>query len=571
MHAPKAPFIETREFSILNPRDGKQLRFLQPGAFLTGRETNAKLDAHGDADWRPLTPSDPSDTRDQRNDGEKIVDILRLSAGTPAVLGSIELPWPLRLFMISGSGIGKTASLSWIEAKLNGLDGEPECFRLGLLLQAGALREFTKRTELINHIAGHLLRKAKAPEADWSLHAVRVGLLRDLEEGWIVLIIDGLDHVEEDPPLLIQSQNDGFFNNCPVVMSGRPQALFGWKDERGPEEPNHTIAARWRFIQPMEFSDDEAEVYLGNVGDTPRRSLVEEHLAGLMHVPRVLEYLRWLGEAELKVVRTMADIYFGAVRPLVATAMKRPKAREVGPDWKRYEGLKEPHESQVDYMMVMLTALAFDSLCVTVNPDRPRDAPTSASTSTGARQQPSLLSDERKERLRKQISTVFGKERDKADLENDLRAVVAMSSVIDNGILDNPGTLTLINVEWANRTVQQFFAALWLSRYADGAKAVAKMFAGEPVPPSPGPEFDALRVRNYLFYPEADMLDLNWRDRGAPHIARTDITYEFNLFLAEMPRDPRAVDPIRWVAAASAWYRSWAFCRSLTKIPHLVE
>lgn len=560
MRAPRAPFIETREFSILNPKDSKQLHFLHPNAFLTGRETNAKLDAHGGADWRILAPADKSGARDERNDGDRIVDILRLPAGSPAVLGSVELPWPVRLFLISGSGIGKSATLGWIEAKLNGLDGEPDCFRLGLLLQAGRLREFTRTEELIDYIARQLLRMANAPEVDWSLNAVRVGLLRDVAEGRIVLIIDGLDHVAKDPPLLIESQNKGFFDACPVVMAGRPQALNGWKDERGPGESKYMIASRWRFIQPMEFSDDEAEVFLGNVGGTPRRSLVEEHLAGLMHVPRVLEYVRTLGEADLKVVRTMADIYFRAVRPLVAAAMRRPAARRVGPDWERYdddlvephETQIEPHETQVDYMMAMLAALGFDSLCVTVNPDRPRDAPNSATSTTDARTQPSLLSPERKRRLGERIYVANEIKRTMAELEKDLHGVVAMSSVIDNGILENPNTITLINIEWANRTVQQFFAALWLSRYADGAGAVAKVLAGEPLLPSPEPEFDALRARNYLFYPEADMLDLSWRDRGAPHIARTDITYEFNLFLAEMPRE--AIDPIRWVAAASAWY-----------------
>src|ERR1019366_4633539 len=40
MRAQRARFIETRKFSILNPKNGQQLKFLHPRGFLTGRDTN---------------------------------------------------------------------------------------------------------------------------------------------------------------------------------------------------------------------------------------------------------------------------------------------------------------------------------------------------------------------------------------------------------------------------------------------------------------------------------------------------------------------------------------------------
>jgi formylglycine-generating enzyme required for sulfatase activity len=550
MRAEKAPFIETRKFSILNPKDGEQLRFLHPRCFLTGRDTNEELEARKDADWRPLTQADPG-TGDQRSDGERIVDVLRMPAEQSATLGTVELPSPLRLFLISGSGMGKSASLAWFEAKLNGLDADGPSFRLGLLLQAGELRDIADKEKLVSFFADHMLRKSDAPEDDWSENAVRTGLRADIAEGRIVLIIDGLDHIPKDPPLMIESQNTGFFDACPVVMAGRPQALIGWKDERSPGKPNYVVASRWRFIEPKEFASAESEVFLGDIGGEKRLALVEEYLAGLLRVPRVLEYVRTLPAEHLKVVRTMADIYYLAVRRLVTAAMKRPAARQVGPDAGKDLDLEEPDESQVEYMLMMLAALGFMSLCVTFDPTRPRDTQNFDLAMT----------DERKAMLRQRIYAAKRVRRTPAQLEKDLRGVVAMSSVVDNGILDNAGTLT--SIRWSNRTIQQFFAALWLSRYADGATEVAKLLDGGSLKPKWEPRFDSQRARHYVYFPEADMLDLNWKDKGLPSIGRTDITYEFNLLLAEMPRE--AIEPRRWVAAASAWYDPGLFTGPASK------
>lgn len=558
MRASDPPFVERRSFVILHPKDGHQLEFLQPPAFVTGRDTNLELDARARADWRLVShDGDPT----ERSDGNRIVDSLRAPYDHPATLAGIELPSPTRLFLISGSGIGKSVTLAWIEARLNGLateEGDPpsDSPRLAILLLAGDLVTVTAE-HLPEHLAAEMLRCTNHKLEQWHLRAVRVGLRRETARGEVVLIIDGLDHVGTDPAFLVDLQRSGDFP-CPIVVAGRPQALQHWRDRPGPGAG--MIAAGWRFIEPTEFSEDEADVYLGSSDADPasggkrvsRLSIIEDRLVGLWHVPRILEYVRTLNAVQLTQARTAADIYYAAVQQIVRTAMLSPKARRFGPDWEQYINDPAPHPEQIRRMTRLLAALGFMSLCRTYDPAEPR----------GSHDFRMPLDMTRRRLLRERLNGTRASDlsrqelqREMAELERDLEAVAAMSAVIGNGVLEDlsaQGTGLLDSVMWANRTVQQFFAALWLARYAEGADAVEDILNGQELEPSADPAFDLPRARHYVFFPEADMTDLKWDCDGCPNMIRTDVTYEFNLFLAEMPR--AAIDSRAWVAAVSPWY-----------------
>jgi formylglycine-generating enzyme required for sulfatase activity len=540
MRAAVPPFIATRAFSILNPNKRRQLRFLKPVAFLTGRDTNAELLARKDADWRPIAPKD-----DLRAGGDQIVDALLQPRGTRVTLGPVELTRPIRLFIVSGSGIGKTVTLRWLQARLNGLPGTsddraPVCSRLAILLLAGDLRTVAA-ADLIELLVEHLIHKVGLRAEPWQPDVLRVGLTKDADDGNLVLLIDGLDHSPTDLKLLIESQrrSDGW-GTCPIVAAGRPQVMLNWQE--GQPHGTGIDAANWRFVEPSEFSEKEATVFLGNIGPDSRMSVVEENLAGLLRVPRILDIVRKLTDDELKTSRTAADIYYFAVKHLVKAAMNGPATREFGPNWQAYAGLAEPHEEQIEHMLVLLSALGFISLCVTIDAADPKESHDFRMP----------LMKPRKDRLRARIKAATGVELTSRELERDLRAVAEMSSVVSNGILEDlsEGTRNLTTIMWANRTVQQFFAALWLARYADGAEAVRAVLLGESLLASRDPAYDAQRTRHYVFFSEAD--ELAWVGAGCPNIIKTDTTYEFNLFLAEMPWS--AIEPRSWVAAASAWY-----------------
>lgn len=542
MDAGIPPFIETRAFSILNPNKGRQLPYLKPPAFVTGRDTNAELLARKDADWRPIVGADETSSA-----GDLIVEDLQQPHGRAISLGGVELTQPIRLFVVSGSGIGKTKTLEWLQARLSGSSGDtydptPDYPRLALLLLAGDLQDVAA-ADLIETLVEHVVRRLSLVVEPWQRDTVRVGLQRDAEEGNLVLLIDGLDH-STDLKLFMESQHrSDRWVACPIVAAGRPHALLNWQELQ--LTAASIDAARWRFVEPAEFDEDEANVFLGNIGTESRISLVEENLASLLFVPRILEYVRALSDDELKESRTAAAIYYRAVKRLVITAMKNPASRQLGPNWRAHVKLREPHPDQVEYMLMLLSALGFISLCPTADITSQRESDVFRTD----------LDPDRKGRLLARIKYATGRRINPDQLNRALSAVVAMSSLVGNGILEDlsaHGTQNVNSIMWANRTVQQFFAALWLARYADGAKAVRAILNGGPLHPLRDAAYDAQRSRHYVFFPEADIQTRTWRAPGCPNFVRTDITYEFNLFLAEMPLG--AIKPSSWVAAVSAWY-----------------
>ena len=105
------------------------------------------------------------------------------------------------------------------------------------------------------------------------------------------------------------------------------------------------------------------------------------------------------------------------------------------------------------------------------------------------------------------------------DLNGDLERLGRFATIIGNGIVNAAATETGSpkRMDWSNRTAQEFLAAYWLARFASKS--------------------DADRMRLHVFRPED---------------SRSDDFYEFNLFLAEMPRAGRS--SAKWLAAARAWY-----------------
>ncbi len=539
MHARTPPFVETQGFAILVPgEDGRQCRFLRPAAFLTGRDTETEARAREGADWVRLGPAGGSDRR-------ALLAAVQGSAATAATLGGAALPAPVRLFIVCGSGVGKSTNLRWLEAHLAEPAGEAASRRLGLLVRAGALAEATSQT-LADVLALQFVAAMPDLAGPWHSLAVAAGLRRDLADGGIVLLVDGLDHVGSDLPVLVESQAGAWWAACPVVAAGRPQALLGWEDH--PDPARKMAASRWRFIEPAEFTDDEARLYLGQSGALSRFDAVREHLGGLVNVPRVLEYVRKLHAAELGRMHTGADVYAAALWHLVKETLVEggAPARRCGPDWQDWAARREPPGEQVDYVIMLLAALAFMSLCRTVDPARPA---TSENT-----QMP--INDARKKQLVERIELVGYKRMDLADINRDLTALGSLAGVVGNGVLEDlfamHGARPLDSITWSNRSIQQFLAALWLAKYAAGLDALDAALDGGKVVPTAGAQHDAQRLRNYVHFPEADLPGQQWRVRGGPAVVPTDTTYELNLFLAEMPWS--VINPPSWVASASVWF-----------------
>ncbi len=289
---------------------------------------------------------------------------------------------------------------------------------------------------------------------------------------------------------------------------------------------------RWRFIEPSEFEADEAEVFLGFTEGSSRHALVATQLGSLARVPRVLEYVRTLPGGQLHDVRTSADIYQRALRELIKRTLKAGGKipRMIGPRWEDDCEFDEPPGRQVQYIMKFLSVLAFLSLCPTTDDD---------------------FAERKSDAFRMSISEDvrrFIRERlvqeglyDDANLDRDFRALAGFSAILGNGVLDatDSDAENFNSLVWSNRTIQQFLAAYWLAVHARGFDVMRQRLEGKTVDIAPEhPARDTDRLRHYVFHSE---------DSGA------DTTYEFNMFLAEMPPST-PLNPSSWVASASVWY-----------------
>jgi formylglycine-generating enzyme required for sulfatase activity len=523
--AAQPPFVASQGFCVLVPGpSGEQSPYLKPAAFLPGRDSEAEAIARAESEWRRVARSD-------------VVDALRRPDEGGVQLAGVALPMPRRLFLISGGGVGKSTNMRWFEATLNTAD---DIF--AVLIAADKLigqDDDSVLAALTAKIAHDVGEEGNA----WAMNAIASGLLREAAGGRCVILVDGLDHVEAEKIgllLSIQSNLPGhYWSKCGVLIAGRPQAIQGWED--APAQLERTVAVgNWRFLEPAEFEAHEAEIFLGTSEGESRYRLVEDKLAKLIAVPRVLEYVRTLPRAQLVGVRSSADVYEKATRELIKRTLKEGgrRARTIGPNWEHdVERLVAPSE-QIDYVMKVLSALAFYALCPTTDP-----------AFRVTRKSTVLILDRHvKDDLWLRIAprdTLPGSE--SRDFARDLRALGAFANILGNSLLDAADTDTdiLRSVVWSNRTVHQFLAAYWLANHARGFESLSNRLAGKDLEYEvDDPNRDTDRFRHYVFCPEGDYLESRYE--------KTDLTYEFNQFLAEMP--VTALSAESWVAAVSAWY-----------------
>jgi formylglycine-generating enzyme required for sulfatase activity len=516
----KVPFIATQQFSILVPgTGGAQKRFLHPAGFLPGRDSEAEARARGDATWLPVTRAE-------------VVAALCRPDDVAAELAGVALSRPLRLFLVGGGGVGKTTNMRWLEATINeqavrANHAQPV---FALRVAAGALVGKSD-ADIVAVLQARIKAETVRTDDAWTDEAIEHGLAAQAAAGLLVILVDGLDHVESRAVHLftaIQSPA-GRWSRCAVVAAGRPQAVQSWEDTPGPVE---IVAARaWRFLEPAEFDDEEGRIFLDTADELGRFDKVAELLGGLRKVPRVLEYVRTLSTAELKGVRTSSDIYVRAIPKLIERTLRAGgvQTRMCGPNWREHSLLHDPPPEQVEHLMKLLSALAFTSVCNRVDG---HDGTQSAELDT-------ILDKDAKDEVVARIQAADSSQvYDRAALDRDLQALSGFAAMLGNGLVD-AGIGAMRTVVWANRTVEQFLAAFWLAVHAPGFDTLADRLSGKAAAyAEEDPQRDTERLRHYCFYPE--------------DVAGSDATYELNLFLAEMP--PERISASSWVAAASAWY-----------------
>ena len=245
-------------------------------------------------------------------------------------------PVPLRVVLTSDAGLGKSVNLAELAYEINSAELAPaaaprRCPPPG---PAGPSRSFDRT---VPHAGGHqpglrTLRAAGAvplDRADGRRDADRRGRPCGCSagcatSGQIVLLFDGLDQLSggrsRPPTPWNRCCRTRAGQRCPIVVAGRPYAL-----EPVPPAAVRAVPGQWQFVSLDEFTPAEQRPMLGRTADgsRDRYELIHEEAREILGVPRVLEYLRNLDDANLRPIRTPSDVYWFAIRNMLQGDMEQ--------------------------------------------------------------------------------------------------------------------------------------------------------------------------------------------------------------------------------------------------------
>ena len=497
------PFIDNQKLELLDKKQNDFfLPHLKPAAFVVGRDTEAEALADTGR-WTQTTL-------------QEVAQSLLRPKGD-------RQNWEGRLFVVSGGGVGKTESLQRLGCFLNA--DESESNRRVIAFNLPAIRLPATSNAVLNYLV-ELVQNSGAFSANASQQEIERFLIREREQGRIALIVDGLDHIQSDknlPEFLLKIQTDveNSWKDCPIVLSGRPYVIQSQFSEQSVDWQHRLLASRWQFCRPCEFTKDQQKAYLGVDADGQSRfDLIPREAQNILSVPRVLRYVRSLSPAQLQGINTPADVYCRAISNLVTLTMQgAAEALRIHPDNDpRIPPVgSPPRPAQVEYVMTMLAAAAF------VMTQKIIDGKPNFNRCN--------VDNEFQQSIYQRVTgcgSLGYSQIDEGRFRNHFtEGLGAFNAVVSNGILEaSPGEQrdvnnTLQELIWDNKSVQCFFSAYWLSKFARNAKC------GDP---------------------DTFCSQMIWS-----HESKIDDYYELNRFLAEMPESHR--DSANWLASIEGWFR----------------
>ena len=260
--------------------------------------------------------------------------------------------------------------------------------------------------------------------------------------------------------------------HCRAVVAGRPYAVDRYWNCLFHDGP-------WRFAQVAPFDPDQQQAYLG-----PERY---EHLQRLdvqvLAVPRALETIRTLKLDELDQLRTASDVYWRATQTMLDQAFTSAEVRRAG--------------FTTESALWLFAALAF----------------TMAREGNFQAVPPDAMPDFRRlvwQRYQGQCEWQTPKE-----FKEQLQLLGRLNDFLEHAVLEST---ELQGVQWKNRSLQEFFAGLWISYYAS--------------------EADHAWLADSVYLPNDE------RTGGLEWVWR---------FAAQMPPEGRS--PVRWIGSMAPLYR----------------
>ncbi len=266
---------------------------------------------------------------------------------------------------------------------------------------------------------------SKTPDRETAWKLIR----RKITTGQFSLIVDSLDQTSEGKP---QRRAEGlatFLDRiCPTaqcIVSGRPQSIETyWTklfEQSGP----------WLFAQIDQFDADQRKKFLGE----DRAALLERLEADVVSNPRMLEMILKIPDGDLPKIQTAADIYWRAMNETLKEDIRRQQA-----------GVMETEPA-----LFWFSLLAFASLRQGYTNGVPKGEPMRR-----------FLEDVRKT-YAEQIQEWLDDSGIRA-IKNELKRLGQLNSFIEHAVLNTSDTLT--QLKFRDRSIKDFFAALWISKYA---------------------------------------------------------------------------------------------------------
>jgi serine/threonine protein kinase/formylglycine-generating enzyme required for sulfatase activity len=539
----RPPFVHTHGMRLLLETDDPR-KCLQPEFFRSRPSAAPLLPSRA---WEPWIPIDRNELARNR---------VCLSDGTTCDLN--------RLVITTDAGVGKTTNMNWLHYVLNRPRSQTEPGKLALLINLGQVSASAESfgrdvlLPLLRHAEGNSPEELSTQDGERVLDLLR-------KQGRLVLLFDALDQTRGDGSAvqtLRDLLHDPQWDRVRIILSSRPHAL-----QRHWGELFESPRIPWRFVQLDEFDEHQQRDYLGkDASGEDRIKAVPEEAREILSVPRVLEYLRKLPDAELRTIRSTSDVYWRAVTRMILQGLKADEARTLGlPD--RSVPPANVQQQSLRVARKLLGAMAFEMTSMPVArlgppasaapgeppasaipslaegrtegvPDRTKTDPLAEANRILAKGGPGgvlrpVVADTLPSRLvpnfhrvdngeyEQFCKTVFRRVEEPhyrgnyRAFEQDLDRLSAMNEVLDRGFLDVEG---LDQILWRNRTLQEFFTAYWMAKHCTKA--------------------DQQRLWDWIYLPDDPL---------------TEEYYWVWRFAAEMPADAR--NPDAWVQAMAPLYR----------------
>jgi formylglycine-generating enzyme required for sulfatase activity len=411
----------------------------------------------------------------------------------------------MRMAVTSDAGMGKSTTVKWLFSRFNRPGAETVAFLLNVSDLPNNAEQLFEPAQ--DGAPGTLVKKFREAQGNSDCADAQEILLRLRDQGRLALVLDGLDEVNRDSPAfktLSALLSDSAWDKCRIILAGRPYALDTlWTDLFRTDDP-----PQWRFVLVDEFSEEEQRAYLGDHLFNAVKEHAEDILRDILTVPRVLYYLRQYVSAPEN-IRTASDVLWTAVRRMLLEGMRG--GGRGGAQAAAVEGLSG-HDA-----WLVLSAMAYEIVIVDGNFEGvAADEPFIARVASGCRTF-------RERELRPGRMSPFGAKDWTAWVTQKLKQLAALNTFLKHGFLEHgfPGL-----IQFRNRSLGEFFAALWMSRYCL----------------------------------EEDVDEL-WKRLPLAHDEASQAWYWTFRFAAEMPKgaldEPgaEARSPRHWLAAMRAVYR----------------